>query len=352
MKERNLNYDLIRILGLLVIMIAHSSPPGWLFQLRNFGTPLLVIGSGLTYALIFSNRPMDVKAFYLKRLRMLVLPVWIFLTAFFIGVFVASVFLGKNYPFDFYTIIGSYFLMEGIGFVWVFKIYLMLALITPLVMRFNDYVSDNSAYLFILLSAYILYEISFYYSNPIFSGYIGWEWFKSVFFVMIPYSIIYCYAFRLPHLSVKTVFLTLSISLVIFIIMMVDKYLVNGHFVGTQSYKYPATIYYLSYAFFAVNVVYLIIIRIKFNSLVIRNCIAWLSSNSLWIYLWHICAYYLWNQWMPDPDGDFLLFLVNAFFLLGAGVVFVIAQNKLVSVLPIKNEVWKKDLAPLLVGRS
>ena len=64
---RNINYDLIRLLGLLIIMVAHSSPPGWIFQLRNFGTPLLVIGSGLTYSLIFASRKLEVKAFYKKK---------------------------------------------------------------------------------------------------------------------------------------------------------------------------------------------------------------------------------------------------------------------------------------------
>ena len=59
--ERNFNYDLMRLMGLLIIMVAHSSPPDWLFQLRNFGTPLLIVGSALTYAMIYENRKIHIR---------------------------------------------------------------------------------------------------------------------------------------------------------------------------------------------------------------------------------------------------------------------------------------------------
>ncbi|WP_165311481.1 acyltransferase family protein [Vibrio ziniensis] len=100
-KQRNLNYDLIRLLGLLTIMIAHASPPGWLFQLRNFGTPLLVVGSGLTYALIFSSRSIDVKKFYSKRFKRLIIPAWIFLTFFFVFFLGVSELIDEKYLFNF-----------------------------------------------------------------------------------------------------------------------------------------------------------------------------------------------------------------------------------------------------------
>jgi len=56
MRERDTSLDLMRFLGVLVLMLAHAEPPGWLFQLRNFGTPLLIVASAATYAVIYRDK--------------------------------------------------------------------------------------------------------------------------------------------------------------------------------------------------------------------------------------------------------------------------------------------------------
>ena len=96
---RDVRLDLMRFLGVLIIMIAHAGPSFWLFQLRNFGTPLLIVTSALTYAEIYSVRKLDLKTFYRKRLTRLIIPAWIFLTLFFVSFGIASVVLHKEYPF-------------------------------------------------------------------------------------------------------------------------------------------------------------------------------------------------------------------------------------------------------------
>lgn len=66
---RNIKLDLIRFSGVLIIMIAHSNPPSWLFQLRNFGTPLLILGSAVTYSFIYRNRAINKKEFLKKKIE-------------------------------------------------------------------------------------------------------------------------------------------------------------------------------------------------------------------------------------------------------------------------------------------
>lgn len=348
--SRNLNYDLMRLLGLLVIMIAHSSPPGWLFQLRNFGTPLLVIGSALTYSLIFKGRSIDVGVFYSKRLTRLVLPVWVFVTFFFLLVYVASIYIGVGYPFSLYEIVGTYTLVEGIGFVWVFKIYIALALLTPFVIYFDRLVKSNLFYFSVLVAAYVLYEVLVSQLTPLLSGSAALV-FDKVVFILIPYAILYFYGFRLAQLKAGHVALISFASLILFCFMLVSKFVEFGFFVSTQSYKYPPTIYYLSYAFFAVNIIYLIVSRFSISGGVGR-LIVWLSANSLWVYLWHIMAFYVWSYFFPDPDGAFVAFLFKMIFLLGFGVVCAVVQNKVVANIFTNNVYWKVKLAPLLSGNA
>ena len=349
---RNINYDLIRLLGLLIIMVAHSSPPGWIFQLRNFGTPLLVIGSGLTYSLIFASRKLEIKAFYKKRLPKLIFPAWLFLTFFFLALYAASVVSDFEFPFSNEKVIESFLFMGGIGFVWVFKIYIILSLITPLAVYLHDKVNNNLKYLSSLLLLYIGYEIAVYLITPLLTGVYSTV-FNSIIFIAIPYTILFLYAFNLPSLKKVSIYFVSMSSLIIFIVLAYLKYTEAGHFVHTQLYKYPPTLYYLSYAFFAVNVIYLILRNIKISNDLTNSIVIWLSSNSLWIYLWHIFAFYIWKFASIGETASIVpVFVGKIFFMITFGIVFTHLQNTLLNRLPIENTTWKNKLLPLLTNKK
>jgi hypothetical protein len=349
--ERNINYDLMRLIGVLIIMIAHASPPEWLFQLRNFGTPLLIVGSALTYALIYKNRSLDTWKFYRKRLTRLILPAWIFLSFFFFSFYIINTMTGEIYPFSVRQIIESYLFNRGIGFVWVLKVYIILALITPFAVRINRSALSPTNYFYLLAAGYILYEISYRASKPYIPEALT-DLMKTVVFTIIPYALLYLYGFRLATLKRKHVVIAALASFLIYIGFFVFKYIQTGGPVPTQHYKYPPRLYYLAYAFFALNVVYLLCSKIRLEDKCLKAAITWLSSNSLWIYLWHIMAYYIWKPVLPDPNGDFLLFLLKATFLLGFGVLFTSLQNKLVALIFTSDNLKKSRIAPLLSGNA
>lgn len=350
MKQRNLNYDMLRLLGLLIIMVAHSSPPGWLFQLRNFGTPLLVLGSGLTYSLIYSNRKLEAISFLKKRIPKLILPAWIFLSFFFVSILLIANLTAQPFPFSREQVLSSFVFMEGIGFVWIFKIYLMLAIATPIALYLNRRCQSNHLYLGSLILAYLGYEVVLAVVDPLLG-----QSFKllvdEIIFTFIPYSIVYLYAFRLSKISDKTIIAAILISLTIFVALAILKYQQFGEVISTQKYKYPPTIYYLSYAFFAINTVYLVIRSIKIDGSMTKAIITWLSSNSLWIYLWHIFAFYIWEFTEPMQDGSLLNFIAKTIFLFGFGISMTKIQNSIVLAIRWDNYVWNDRIVPLIASR-
>lgn len=129
-KSRNQSIDLLRFVGLSLIILAHVQPPELLFQLRVFDVPLMLFVSGLA----FSGRKPDFSArFFAKRAERLVIPVYIFLTVYFIGVFIARI-AGIDFGVRSHHIIGSYLLMDGIGFVWIIMI---IGILTPLLLALD-----------------------------------------------------------------------------------------------------------------------------------------------------------------------------------------------------------------------
>ncbi len=346
-KHRNINLDLMRFLGILIIMIAHASPPEWLFQLRNFGTPLLIVISALTYAEVYSERQIDLSTFYKKRLARLIIPAWIFLTFYFFMIFVASEFLHRNYPFSPQKILESYTFYKGIGFVWIFKVYIILALLTPFSLKVSTLKTSNTKYFLFLLVLYIAYE----YALMTLAPYIPQKlegFFYTVFYIVVPYLILYLYGMRLGSFTNKQIIYVIITSFFLFILLTSAKYIESGHFVPTQNFKYPPTIYYLSYAFFALNLVYLICRNLLIFDKNIKSTIVWLSSNSLWIYLWHIMALFLWGFLIGSITESFLGFLAKVCFILTFGIIMTHIQVFIVKKVASKDHyIGRKAIALL-----
>lgn len=326
-KSRNLNLDIMRLAGVMIIMIAHASPPDWLFQIRNFGTPLLIVASALTYSVIYQHKPINSLPFLKKRLGRLCIPAWMFLTIFFSLSAFATLITGREYPFEIKEIIASYAFYNGIGFVWILKVYIILAFLTPLALYLRSLDLSNLRYFTALLIFYTCYEIALsfqlLYIPTFLLGFLN-----NTMFVVLPYAALYLYGFKLDSFSNRTILLLSASGLLLFTFLAGYKYYDSGVLTPTQEYKYPPTIYYLSYAFFALNLIYYFCRKLTISRG--QSIIIWLSSNSLWIYLWHILAFYVWEFLLDYVVIGFTLFVVKTLYMLSFGMLLTYAQVSLV----------------------
>ena len=86
----------------------------------------------------------------------------------------------------------------------------------------------------------------------------------------------------------KVLYIEGTINFVIFVIIGYILYKQSGHIIPTQEYKYPFRAYYSSYGLL-VSSVLILIFRSKMICNILNNkMITFISSHSLWIYLWHI----------------------------------------------------------------
>jgi peptidoglycan/LPS O-acetylase OafA/YrhL len=332
-RERDTSLDLMRFLGVLVLMLAHAGPPDWLFQLRNFGTPLLVVASGATYAVIYRDRALQVVSFLTKRLTRLIVPAWCFLTFFFAFFFAAFSLLDqpspfdRPYPFSLRQILFSYAFSGGTGisFVWIFKVYVMLALFTPLALKIKAGIPNNTRYFSLLALAYGLYELTVALSAPFIPRSLS-VFINNVVFVGTAYALLYLYGMKISELTNRQLFAVSAGSMAVFIAMGFFLAQDQGKFVYTEDYKYPPQLYYLAYAMFALNLAYWACRNYlcKFH----YAWVEWLSANSLWIYLWRIFAFYLWKFFLPPTGGYLPLVAAKMAFLIGFGAAATYAQHQ------------------------
>ncbi len=78
---RNEKIDLLRFIGLIMIIFAHVGYSGFFMQIRNFDVPLMVVVSGMSFSIGYKNE--SYIQYLWKRVKRLLFPVWIFLTIYF-----------------------------------------------------------------------------------------------------------------------------------------------------------------------------------------------------------------------------------------------------------------------------
>ena len=262
--------------------------------------------------------------YYWKRISRLLIPTWMFLSLYFLLVFLLVFITKGNYPYSFSTILRSFLLLDGIGYVWIIRVYLICSLLTPLFFYFNNKIKSSKRKFLILLLVYVLYEL-FVFSGINESNVI----FEFIIAYAIPYGVIYV----LGMVSRKTSHVEdMKISIIFFFIFMISAvcvFLIYNQIQATQIMKYPPTIYYISYALF---MSFLLMGIFKMIPLKKLGFIEFCSSSSPWIYLWHIFFLYV----IPLLFGQ-IHWTAYYMVVVTCSIAVCYVQNKIVDKLESRN---------------
>lgn len=282
---RNSKIDLLRFIGLSMIIFAHIGSYGVLFQIRNFDVPLMVLVSGMSFGLSYKVNEKYLNYLW-KRVKRLIFPVWIFLTIYFISLLMLD---PQSLDLAFKKVITSYLLISGIGYVWIIKVFILVAMISPLIFKLHTKISSHKKYFLLLALIFIIYEFLRYLSLPYIQNGAG----KAISYIthyIVPYGVVFAVGLRIPLLKNVQIKYISIVCFLLFAITAVGLYLFYGHFVPTQNYKYPPSIYYFSYALFVSCTLWYYSKEIEaiFSKIKIEKVITFMAHNSIWIYLWHI----------------------------------------------------------------
>lgn len=182
MKERDVSIDVLRWLALTGIILVHIGPSPFWNQLRSFDVPMMVFLSSVCF-----HVSRDYKSYCVRRFERLVIPVWIFLTVYFS---VRYVFWGIVPPPV--SVIRDYTLMTD-WYVWIIRIFLLMALLAPLVNRVVCRVGKWFPYLFI--GGLLINEVLGYVSSLHFHIYTHYA------VMTFSYALVYSYGIYLARIQ-------------------------------------------------------------------------------------------------------------------------------------------------------
>ena len=248
--------------------------------------------------------------------------------------------MDKPYPFSSHTILSSFLLLSGIGYVWIIRVFILVSLIAPFTISYYKFPDKTPKQTFIaVFVVYAVYEILFRYipnSDQTFLKIM----LNDIFYMAIPYGCIFFLGTRLYAMSAKSMFIASIISLLLFVAYAFFLYELNGHIIPTQNYKYPPTAYYIFYAMFASIGLYWLFQTNIYSHIPGKGYVAFLGRSSMWIYLWHILVLYL-MSWAHISINFALKYIV----VLSAAVGIALVQMYLLKkVLLYINSLEKRKL--------
>lgn len=282
-KMRNGKIDLLKLIGLSCIILAHVNPPNKIFMLRNFDVTLMVFISAYLSNKSVKKYPgiRGTFNYYWSRAKRLILPTWFFLLMYFAFIAIAfeNVYSMRYYIYSF-ALTGN-----GIGYVWVILVYFFVALLAPLYGKYKG----GLVFPVVVLITYILFEIACYYKIGT-SSVAGATAIK-----IIPYGAVAFLGANYDRYSKKTKGVFAGLFGIIFFAFVVYLFKKTGWFVNVQEYKYPPRLYYLSFGLCATFTLFLLCDYLP-KGLYDNAFVRFISVNSLTIYLWHILVLELYER--------------------------------------------------------
>ncbi len=336
---RNRKVDILRFIGLAMIILAHVEPPSMLFQIRNFDVPLMVLVSGMSFGLTYKSGEAYL-SYVWRRVKRLVFPVWIFLAIYFIAL---AILYPDSSELDSRTMINSFLLIKGIGFVWIIKVFLLVALISPWIYRFSAKTESNRRYILIIVGCFLTWEITRYLTIPMMSG--GLKTASLITHYIIPYGLVFAVGLRVSQFNNRQLHRFSFISLGALILIGLGLFLIHGKFIPTQKFKYPPSIYYFSYSFL---VSFFLLAHSRyleriFERLGLLKVVLFIAQNTIWIYLWHIPLVKIVN----------LNFILKYLVVLFTAVIIAYIQVCFVNsflLMRTSNKRLRKNIATILTG--
>lgn len=231
--------------------------------------------SGLAY----SGRQVHASlSFFVHRFLRLVVPVYLFLTFYFIAAFAVKYIAGIDFGITVHNVAGSYLLMDGIGYVWIIRVFLMVAMLTPLLVKINAAVKGNMTFASLLIVITVVQE-SFVSSG------IGMNvaLVREFVYYALGYSVMFLLGLRIKNVDNKPVWI--SASVVSFAASC--AYVLHRFGVAwVNNFKYPPQFHFLAYGAMMSLVCFWLVG--KTGKLQKVRLLKFIGRNTIWIYLWHI----------------------------------------------------------------
>lgn len=210
-------------------------------------------------------------------------------------------------------------LLNGIGYVWIMRVFLLVALLLPAIDMFVHKIN----YLILIIAVFIVQQCLIEltpYNKTI----------ETFYNEYILYAVGYT-PFIIFGLSIRKISRLQMLLILTFLIVAMLGFMIYHHaIISPQMYKYPPQSLYILYGIFASGLLWTF--RPLISDGYLYRIFNYLSTNSMWLYLWHIIGIPIAGTLKIYPNTWFLRFLI----VLAVALILNFSYQKLIKYLPEK----------------
>ena len=139
-------------------------PPSILFDIRTFDVCMLVFASGMIVK-YYGHSMRDYVRYIWKRFRRLIVPTWL-LICFFVCYPTYLTFLMRA-GFSINDCIRSFTFTGGMAYIWIVRVYFLLALISPIVVKISEYMENSRVWILWFIGLFAVNALAVYLTDMI-----------------------------------------------------------------------------------------------------------------------------------------------------------------------------------------
>jgi len=304
--KRDIRIDALRALAILLIMFAHTRPPQWLYELRDFDVILMtfILGSSYRLSTERKNKPKPYFTYLKERFVRLIIPAWIFLTLFFLALFSFTFITERSFPFSLKKIFTSYSLIWGVGYIWIIRVFFIIAILSPILYWLARKMTRLLPQLG-LIGVFLLLQKGLNALVALLSGteQAVFEQYGAISFGYLLAALVGMWAVRQSNKDNSILFI--CFSLLFFITASYQN------LPSIEDNKYPPTIYFISYGLAGSLLLFQFTSFQTIRKLLEKTPgINWLSQHSLELYYWHLFPIMYFNLYVAKDPWYLRFFIV------------------------------------------
>lgn len=327
-RNRDGRIDNLKCLAIFSVIWAHTGLPQTVMHCRTYDVVLLFLLSGMSLFLsrhrsssagsekICAEKEKQSPVFYMLwvRIKKLLFPAYAVTTVCYFTIAASAFLLHQEQPYPFKDyVLAILFTNRGLWFIWIVKIFLLAALLSPWLCSISAKIRKDGIFLALLIGGLLLQQLLC--MGTAFLAENGMAYFLKVILEdyiagCFGYLVVYAAGIRLIQSKSFYQYL-LPASLILFLIMQLQY-----QSFCPNSAKYPPNLYYLSYGLTVSSFLWIIVPRqsLRFTE--------WVGKRSYDIYIYHIPFYYL-TLSIKNWQIRYALILLGAFFLTWALPVII-----------------------------
>lgn len=302
-KNRFLKVDLLRALAVFIMIFIHASSLyrryptiNTLWDITHFVVPIFVFCSAYIFFSQYLTRTnFNFVTFLKKRLTRLLLPYYLFAFVLFLAIFIT-----RPQELSVKYILNSLALTGGININWLALLFIYLVFLLPLMRLF---IRERNI-LFIIFSLLSLTS-SFYllFTHTLFD-------YRLIMWLPWSLIIVGSYLIYFGERKIKYIyFINIVFGVFIFFISR-QILLINSLSLVLFDNKYPPNLYYLSYGWIMINIIYGYFPSYLLNNNLIKKAVLFFSQNSYPLFFVHWLVLYFMNVYSLQNKVSFMVFYI------------------------------------------